>query len=245
MIESAPPTAAAKAAPGRAQHVHARLAPAHRPPRGFGMDRKVAVDAGGLQRALEQQAHGAQLGDGEELVGVGGKRHADARRRTVGRQAAASNRRRLFDHGRQHRRQFLRLRRAGRVPDATVGQRQRAGDGTGEPGEFAHRRLWRRAAGRPPPPQWDRRRGAHPPATFMKAAAISGVRGPASMVRTRAIRHHVREPRGKHAGRFHRQRHSATDECCRQRRARRHRRRLRSPHGRAPALAAASAALTR
>ena len=136
-----------KGRPGRAQHVHAWLAPAHRPPGGLGMDGKDVVDVGGFQRAREQQPHGAQLGDGEELVGVGGQRHADSRHRSVRRKAARIKQAQIFDHTGQYGSQLLRLRGPGRVPDAAIGERQRAGEGLGQPGQLRHRRF---RVGEPP-----------------------------------------------------------------------------------------------
>ena len=85
MIELAPPAAAAKAAVvertmfitgSRSASMRHAVSACTR-----GRSRGHADD---LEQACHEEAHGPELGDGEELVGVGGKRHAEARRRPSG-----------------------------------------------------------------------------------------------------------------------------------------------------------------
>ena len=78
-----------------AHHVHVRVARAHRPPRALGMDaRRRGVEAAGRAHAAPHQAQGAKLGEGEELVGVGGEAEADRRRRRFARKPPSASARR-------------------------------------------------------------------------------------------------------------------------------------------------------
>ena len=79
VIASAPPNAAPAQADGGAQHVHPRIAPRHHALRGGGRHvhllRRHAGPAG-IRDARHQPARRAQLGDGQEQVGIGRQRRA-------------------------------------------------------------------------------------------------------------------------------------------------------------------------
>ena len=99
----------------------------HHPPGGLGRDegglrRKPA----GLLDARPQHPQRAELGDGQELVGVGGEPEFDHAARGIERHAGAFERAQIGDRDREHIGKLLRLRAAGVVDDAAVGGGERA-----------------------------------------------------------------------------------------------------------------------
>ena len=112
-----------------AHHVHVRVARGHRPPGAFAMDpRRRGVEAAGRAHAAPHQAQGAKLGEGEELVGVGGEAEADRRRRRFAREAAVGERAQIGDRRRSREAELLRRRSAGGVDRARVGGEVRSGE---------------------------------------------------------------------------------------------------------------------
>ena len=158
----------------------------------------------------EQQPHRAQLGDGEELVGIGGKRHADPPRRGVRRKAMRLEQAQMFDHGGQYGSQLLRLGRPCRVPDAAIGERQRAAEGFGQPGQLRHRRF---RVGEPPRRHGRNRIEGEPEGEPALGRDRRECRGdvrrawPRVDRQSRTVRQHLRQP-GGNAGR-RRRRHAA------------------------------------
>ena len=141
---------------GRAQHVHVRVALGEHAPRGLGGHRRAARrEAAGLLGARPQFADGAELRDGQELVGVGREAEIDHAARLVERHAGCVQRAQAIDCGGKRERQFLGFRAAGIVHDPAIGDRERTaiallGEGADHArhalGQFAPRR--RRRAGR-------------------------------------------------------------------------------------------------
>ena len=123
---------------GGAQHVHPRIAPGHHAPGGLGRDeRRLRRKPAGLLDARPQRAKRAELGDGQELVGVGGEPEFDHAARGIERDAGAFERAEISDRDREHIGQLLRLRAAGVVDDAAVGGGERALEaGLGQRGDM-------------------------------------------------------------------------------------------------------------
>ena len=107
---------------GRAQHVHVRIALRHHAPGGFGRDegRLRRQPAGGFD-ARPQFPQRAEFGDGEKLVGIGGKAEEDHAPRRFERNALGFQRAQIGERDGEHEGQFLRLRAAGIVDHAPVG----------------------------------------------------------------------------------------------------------------------------
>ena len=87
---------------------------------GFGVSPQACFDA------RPQFPQGAEFGDGEKLVGVGGEPEIDHAARGIERHAAGFQRAQIIDRGGNGEGQFLRLRAAGIVDDAPVGDRERS-----------------------------------------------------------------------------------------------------------------------
>ena len=111
---------------GLAQHVHVRVALRHHSPRGFG------DDEGGLRRKpadlfdpRPKFPHRAELGDGEEFVGIGGKTEIDHAARVIERAAARFQRPKVGDGDSERIRQLLRFRAARIVDHPAVRGRER------------------------------------------------------------------------------------------------------------------------
>ena len=124
------------------------------------MNAGFGVKPAGLLDARPQRAQRAELGDGQELVGVGGEPEFDHAARGIERDAGAFQRAQISDRDREHIGQLLRLRAAGVVDDAAVGGGERAREALPSP---ASRHARRSAAS-------DRDRGS--------AACRSGVCAP-------------------------------------------------------------------
>ena len=87
---------------------------------GFGVKPQACLDA------RPQFPDGAEFGDGEEFVGVGGEPEIDHAARRFERHAARFERAQAIDGGGEREGQLLRFRAAGIVDDAAVGDRERA-----------------------------------------------------------------------------------------------------------------------
>ena len=83
------------------------------------------VKPAGLLDARPQFPNGAEFGDGEKFVGVGGKPEIDHAARGFERHAAGFERAQAIDRGGEREGQLLRFRAAGIVDDAPVGDRER------------------------------------------------------------------------------------------------------------------------
>ena len=94
------------------------------------------VKSAGLFDARPQFPHGAEFGDGEKFVGVGGKAEIDHAARGIERHAACFERAQTVDCGGKRKGQFLRFRAAGIVDDASVRDRERSAKAL--PGKIAH-----------------------------------------------------------------------------------------------------------
>ena len=76
---------------GGAQHVHPRVAPRHRPPRGLGRDEgRLRRQAAGLLDPRPKEPQRAELGDGEKLIGIGREAKFDHAPRRIERDAAGT-----------------------------------------------------------------------------------------------------------------------------------------------------------
>src|SRR6516165_4252359 len=106
---------------GRAQHVHVRVALGHHPPSSLGRDdgRRGRELAGRLE-ARPQHPQRPQLGDGQELVDIGGEAEIDHAARGGERNPARFERAQIFDRHRQRVRQLLCFRAAGIVDRPAV-----------------------------------------------------------------------------------------------------------------------------
>ena len=109
-----------------AQHVHVGITLGHHAPRRFGGDiswfrRQSAsrFDAG------PEFPDRAELGDGDEFVGVSREAEVDHVARFIERHAGGFERAQIFNGAGDSKRQFLRLRAAGIVNDAAVGDSKR------------------------------------------------------------------------------------------------------------------------
>ncbi len=106
----------------RSQDIHLRVARAHRPPRRLGMDeRRRRGKPGDLGDARQEKPHRAELGD---------RRGTDPRRQQVRRRSspAWSSRRSVLDEAGKSRGEFLHLGGAAGMPEAPVGNSDRAID---------------------------------------------------------------------------------------------------------------------
>ncbi len=109
------------------QHIHVGIALGHRSPCGFcGDECRLWRKRAGLLDPHPQLSQGAQLGDGQELVGVGGEAERDHGARGIEGDATRFERAQILDGDREHERELLRLGATGIVDDATVGRRERA-----------------------------------------------------------------------------------------------------------------------
>ena len=111
---------------GRPQHVHVRIAPRHHPPGGLGSDQGGRRrEPASLLDARPELAQRAQLGDGQELIGIGGEAEIDHAAGGIEGDPAGFQRTQIFHSRCQHVGELLRLRAAGIVDDAAVGSRER------------------------------------------------------------------------------------------------------------------------
>ncbi len=92
----------------------------------MGRDRQRKVEI--FQHAFQQQAHGAKLGNGEKLIGVGGKCNVAPRGHTFRRDGVPAGRSQVFHERGERSGKLLGFRGAARVPDATVGAQHTAID---------------------------------------------------------------------------------------------------------------------
>ena len=124
----------------RAQHVHPRIAPGHHALRRGGGDVELVDGVRGAARlgdAGGKLAGGAQLGDRQEQVGVGGKGQSDLREGRARPQARGFAGAQVGDEGRQHGAELLGLAAAGLVVGAAVGhERRHVGHGAAVVGEL-------------------------------------------------------------------------------------------------------------
>ncbi len=126
VIASAPPRAAAKTAMVArrmftcgSRRVIMRHAVSAATNTGFGARPQARFDA------RPQFPQRAEFGDGEKLIGVGGEPEIDRIARRIERDAACFERAQVGDGGSKREGQLLRLRSAGIVDDASVGDRER------------------------------------------------------------------------------------------------------------------------
>ena len=112
------------------------------------------VKPAGLLDARPQFPQRAEFRDGEELVGIGGEAEIDHAARGIERHAAGFERAQIGDRGGEREGQLLRLRAAGIVDDAAVGDRERPAKAL--LGELAHSRRRKLATTRSTASGWRR-----------------------------------------------------------------------------------------
>jgi hypothetical protein len=111
---------------GRAQHVHVGVALGHHPPSGLGRDeRRRRRELAGFLDACPQHPQRPELGDGQELVDIGGKAEINQAARGIERNPARFQRAQICNRHRQRVRQFLRFRAAGIVDRPAVNHCER------------------------------------------------------------------------------------------------------------------------
>ena len=114
---------------GAAHDVPMRIALGHHAPGGLGRDEGgQRLEPAGLLDPRPQFPHGAELGDGQELVLVGGEAEIDEAARIVEGDTALLERAQISDGAGKRESEFLRLRTAGRMDHPAVGDSK----GTGE-----------------------------------------------------------------------------------------------------------------
>jgi hypothetical protein len=104
-----------------------RVAPAHHPHRRFHMDDcGLRLQPHGTDGASPKGARGAQLGDGQELVGIGGEEKSDASGGIFEIMTLRLQPAQILHRGGKARGQFLRLGGTGAMIDAGIDHQRRA-----------------------------------------------------------------------------------------------------------------------
>ena len=112
---------------GRAQHIHISVPLGQHPPGGFSRDEdRLGRKAAGLFDARPQLPDATEFRHGQELVGIGAEPERDCRSRRIECDTAGFERAQITNGERKRKRQLLRLRAAGVVDRAAVGERERA-----------------------------------------------------------------------------------------------------------------------
>ncbi len=114
---------------GAAHDVSVRIALGHHAPGRLGGDEgRLGVEPAGFLDARPKLPEAAELGDGEELVLIGGETEEDEAPRLVERHAAGLQRAEIGQRRRQGEGELLRFRATGRVDRPAVGDGERTGE---------------------------------------------------------------------------------------------------------------------
>ena len=128
-MASAPPKAGGGDCDRLAQHVHVSVALRQHPPGRLGGDHDgLWRQRAGLLDARPEFSRGAEFCHGQDLVGVCRQSEIDRVARGGERHAMRFERAQIGDGARQREGELLRLRAAGIVDDAAIGDRERAAE---------------------------------------------------------------------------------------------------------------------